>query len=237
MSVEAQIARARPVSDVIIVDDHPLYNDALEAAVTQGFGDCCVRKSQTLAETFEILESGFSPDFVLFDLKLPDVTGISGFQKLRDRLPEARILVISSLSSVELVQSLLKAGAMGFLQKDASADTLTQAIQKIAAGQRYVPRAFLTAEMTQETCLFDGLPELSHLTPQQINILKLIRAGKPNKQIAYELSLAEATVKAHITALFRRLDVSNRTQAVVFVDAILARQSGQGPEVRAFLRH
>ena len=229
-------AHAQPVSSVMIVDDHPLYSDALETALRLGFPQCDIRKAGSLKASFELLEEGFCPDLVMFDLKLPDVTGVSGFEKLRERLPEARVLVISSLASCELVHTLLRSGAMGFLQKDASATTLQFAVSEITAGRRYIPAEYVNADATAGADdLFKTTPELSILTPQQVNILKLICAGKPNKQIAYELSLAEATVKAHITALLRRLDVRNRTQAVVFVESVMARHAE--PEARAFLQH
>lgn len=236
LAARPECAPAQPVSSVMIVDDHPLYSDALETALSLGFSECSIRKAGSLRACFDLLDEGFRPDLVMFDLKLPDVTGVSGFEKLRERVPEARVLVISSLASSELVHTLLRSGAMGFLQKDASAKTLQFAVSEIAAGRRYIPAEYANA--SAEACeddLFKTTPELSILTPQQVNILKLICAGKPNKQIAYELSLAEATVKAHITALLRRLDVRNRTQAVVFVESVLARHAE--PEARAFLQH
>lgn len=224
---------------VLIVDDHPLYGDALASALEIVLTHCDIRKVQTLKETFLALDEGFQPDLVMFDLKLPDVTGISGFHRLKERIPEARVLVISSLASTELVQSLLENGADGFLPKDASSQTLNYAINEISAGRRYVPQQYRRsgAEPAQKACAFQSNPELSTLTSQQIRILKLICAGKPNKQIAYELSLAEATVKAHITALLRRLGVHNRTQAVVVVDKAMMRHGGSEPEARAFLNH
>ncbi|WP_420556447.1 LuxR C-terminal-related transcriptional regulator [Roseovarius sp.] len=236
LAARDECAGAQPVSSVMIVDDHPLYSDALETALTLGFPGCDIRKAGSLQACFDLVNDDFRPDLVMFDLKLPDVTGVSGFEKLRARLPEARVLVISSLASSELVRRLLRSGAMGFLPKDASAKTLHFAVTEIAAGRRYVPAEYVDAEAGEEQDdLFKTTPELSILTPQQVNILKLICAGKPNKQIAYELSLAEATVKAHITALLRRLDVRNRTQAVVFVESVMARHAE--PEARAFLQH
>lgn len=231
--------RGRGVSNVLIVDDHPLYSDALAAALGVSFDDCHIEKARTLKETFLVLDSGFSPDLIMFDLKLPDVSGISGFQELRERWPSAPVLVISSLASAELVRSLIEMGAKGFMPKDASAQTLKFVVNEIVAGRSYVPQEYQSSENTQtsEFCEFQAAPELSTLTPQQKRILKLICVGKPNKQIAYELSLAEATVKAHITALLRRLKVQNRTQAAVLVDSALARQSGSEPEARAFLQH
>lgn len=227
------------VDRVLIVDDHPLYGDALASAIKMGFENCEIRKAQSLNETFSVLDKGFEPDLVMFDLKLPDVTGISGFQRLKERLPESRVLVISSLASTELVHSLLERGADGFLPKDASAKTLKFAITAIVRGLRYVPQQYAATEKqaAQPACAFQSNPELATLTSQQIRILKLICAGKPNKQIAYELSLAEATVKAHITALLRRLGVHNRTQAVVVVESAMMRHGGSEPEARAFLNH
>lgn len=227
------------VSSVLIVDDHPLYSDALASALELAFGACAIRKASTLAEALETVAFGFHPDLVMFDLKLPDVAGISGFLKLRDRLPKSRILVISSLASVELVQSLIREGAAGFLPKDTSAQKLKAVVAQIAAGGTYVPADYQQADSDDGSGSRDRPvnPKLAELTPQQQRIMELICTGKPNKQIAYELSLAEATVKAHITALLRRLGVRNRTQAVVMVESALAAQGGDEPEARAFLKH
>lgn len=223
------------IGRVLIVDDHPLYGDALASALQVCFDDCEIRKATTLKESLDILDDGYAPELVMFDLKLPDVTGISGFREFIERSPEARVLVISSLASAELVQSLLQSGARGFLPKDASTETLKYAIAEIAAGRHYVPQQFQNVD--QVACAYQSNPELSALTSQQIRILKLICAGKPNKQIAYELSLAEATVKAHITALLRRLGVHNRTEAVVAAESAILRHGGTEPEARAFLNH
>lgn len=234
LDTNSALARGQ-FSRVLIVDDHPLYGEALASALKISFSNCDIRRTETLKGTFDILEDGYAPDLVMFDLKLPDVKGISGFRELRERMTEGRVLVISSLASTELVHSLLEYGADGFLPKDASTQTLRYAVREVADGRRYVPQQYQQAET--ECCAFQSNPELSSLTGQQIRILKLICAGKPNKQIAYELSLAEATVKAHITALLRRLGVHNRTQAVVVVESAMMRYGGSEPEARAFLNH
>lgn len=227
------------VSKILVVDDHPLYSDALEAALELVFDQCEIRKVASLGAALQETNGGFAPELVMFDLKLPDVTGISGFVSLRRHLPDARILVISSLASFDLVQSLLKEGAAGFLPKNTSARGLRSVLAEITAGRIYVPKDY----RTPNPCERDGLaaqfdhPKLAELTPQQQRIMRLICCGKPNKQIAYELSLAEATVKAHITALLRRLGVRNRTQAVVMVEGAMAAQRGSEPEARAFLKH
>ncbi len=228
-----------PEASVLIVDDHPLYSDAMAQALHSTLEACEIRTAPALAQTFEVLDAGFEPDLVMFDLKLPDVKGISGFEKLRDRVPDAKVLVISSLASYELVQSLLQRGAMGFLPKHASVATLKFAVGEVISGRSYVPNEYrqVDPKTDAEFCAYQANPELSTLTPQQIKVLKLICVGKQNKQIAYELSLAEATVKAHITALLRRLGVKNRTQAVLAVEDALSRSGGSDPEARSFLNH
>lgn len=226
----------RQVRDIMIVDDHPLYSDALASALEHIFPGSRFEKAGTLREALEKLDRGFAPDLVMFDLKLPDVAGISGFVNIHNRLPQVPILVISSLASNDLVSTLMREGAAGFMPKDCCAQELKTVIQEIASGRKYVPKDF------QQAGSGAGIPEdinpnLAALTPQQKRVMKLICAGKPNKQIAYELDLAEATVKAHITALLRRLGVKNRTQAAVMFEAaqIEAIDGATEPEVQSFL--
>ncbi len=227
------------IRQVLIVDDHPLYVDALTSALKQNFGGCETRSAATLSETIKILEGGFDPDLIMFDLKLPDVKGISGFRTLKTHAPNTPVLVISSLASVELITSLIESGANGFLPKDSPSAKLKLAIDSVSSGRRYLPKEYQVAGdgQAQNFCAYRSNPELSKLSAQQIRILKLICAGLPNKQIAYELSLAEATVKAHITALLRRLGVTNRTHAVIVAESAMARHGGSEPEARAFLNH
>lgn len=229
----------RAPSSILIVDDHPLFSDALASAIEVALGDCRIFKAETLEGAFEALQTNSHTDVVIFDLKLPDVTGISGFYALTDRAPSAKILVISSLASADLVRSLMEGGAAGFLPKDSPAATVRYALREVLAGRCYVPKSFQARcdRSDADLCAFRSNPDLANLTPQQLRILRLICDGKPNKQIAYELSLAEATVKAHITALLRRLGVQNRTQAVVMVESSMARHGGSEPEARAFLQH
>ena len=209
------------IGSVLVIDDHPLYCDALASALRHAFDGCEIRTATSLGDALTVLGTKFAPSLVLLDLKLPDVTGISGFLRLRDRLPDTPIVVISALTSADVVHTLMDAGAAGFIQKDASAQRLQEALCEVRAGRRYLPSehrgSYRPAERGE--ALHDVSWKIAELTPQQTRIMKLICAGKPNKQIAYELSLAEATVKAHITALLRRLGVQNRTQAAMLVES------------------
>ncbi|ETW12742.1 two component transcriptional regulator [Roseivivax marinus] len=221
------------IRSVVVVDDHPLYSDALSAALNLAFPGCHVATAQTLSGALALLDEGADPDLVMFDLKLPDVTGISGFEALRARIPGTPILVISSLTSQPVVSALMEAGAAGFLPKDASAATLKSVLFDVSAGRKSLPKEYRGA--SPDSSGASGRTRLADLTPQQSRIMKLICAGKPNKQIAYELDLAEATVKAHITALLRRLGVQNRTQAAVMVEAAQSEAAAGDPDARAFL--
>ena len=228
---------------VMIVDDHPLYGDALGAALRLHFPNCAVLSAGTLHAALSLMEDRGAPDLVLFDLKLPDVDGIGGFRTIRDAAPGTPILVISSLASIPVVRALLDEGAAGFLPKEASCTVLRRALDEIAAGRRFVPDDYAAAPEAHGPAEAGGADRavqarLAELTPQQTRIMRMICAGKPNKQIAYEMSLAEATVKAHITALLRRLGVQNRTQAAVMAEAALGpagRRPGPETEARAFL--
>ncbi|SNR67178.1 response regulator [Puniceibacterium sediminis] len=227
------------IRSVVIVDDHPLYGDALASALRHVFQDCRIETAKSLGEAMDLLARGAAPDLVMFDLKLPDVTGISGFLSLRDRIPDTPILVISSLTSVDVVHALMDAGAAGFLPKDASAQVLKSVLFDVSAGRKYLPKEYQKTANTEQRrpdC-HQVNQKLADLTPQQTRIMKLICAGKPNKQIAYELSLAEATVKAHITALLRRLGVQNRTQAAVLVESgnMDGAMGASDADARAFL--
>ncbi|KMK65182.1 response regulator transcription factor [Puniceibacterium sp. IMCC21224] len=227
------------IRSVLIVDDHPLYGDALASALRHEFQDCRIETARSLGEAMEALDRGMEPDLVMFDLKLPDVSGISGFLSLRDRIPDSPILVISSLTSVDVVHALMDAGAAGFLPKDASSQILRAVLFDVSSGRKYVPKGYqrtANAEQQRPDCVQVN-HKLADLTPQQTRIMKLICAGKPNKQIAYELNLAEATVKAHITALLRRLGVQNRTQAAVLVESGNLDPAGNigDADARAFL--
>lgn len=227
------------ISAVLVIDDHPMFGDALASAIRHAFADCQIKTATTLGEGLRLLSPDFAPDLVMLDLKLPDVTGISGFLRLRDRIPDTPILVISALSTSEVVQKVMDAGAAGFVPKDASARFLQEALCEVRAGNRYVPREYRGSyrPSARPAAVCDISRKIADLTPQQTRIMKLICTGKPNKQIAYELSLAEATVKAHISALLRRLGVQNRTQAAVLVESASLEGPAQSGEIdaRAFL--
>ncbi|MBP0484695.1 response regulator [Sagittula salina] len=235
------VPRADAITSVLIVDDHPLFSDALASALEGMYPDAAVQKARSLKDSLKALDDGFQPDLVMFDLKLPDVQGISGFVTMKARLPDTPILVISSLTSRALVHALMDEGASGFVTKDTPVEDLREVLAQIVRGRKFVPTEYQQngPQCTPDAAQDDINHKLAALTPQQKKVVKLICAGKPNKQIAYELQLAEATVKAHITALLRRLGAQNRTQAALMIEAANARTPAgmDEPEAHSFLCH
>ncbi|SFB12268.1 two component transcriptional regulator, LuxR family [Poseidonocella pacifica] len=227
---------------MLVIDDHPLYGDALAATLAQLYPGSRIVTATSLGAGLRELGPDFSPDLVMLDLKLPDVTGISGFLRLRDAVDEAPIVVVSAIASSDVVQAVMGAGASGFVPKETPVAELSAALAAVVAGEIYLPpeyRGACSGPAPRATDMQDASERIAALTPQQLRIMKLICAGKPNKQIAYELSLAEATVKAHITALLRRLGVQNRTQAAVLMESASfgAGPNGSADAARVFLTH
>lgn len=213
-------AQADGMVSILVIDDHPLYCDALVTTLERLYDQRDIRTATSLKDGLAMLGSRFAPGLVLLDLKLPDVTGLSGFVQIREELPDVPIILISSESSNDLIHTVMSMGAAGFISKNASQSELSAALERVQQGERFVPDGYSKPQSSPNPDFDkqDVARKIADLTPQQARIMRLICDGKPNKQIAYEMSLAEATVKAHVTALLRRLGVRNRTQA-----AILAR--------------
>ncbi|WP_216641151.1 response regulator [Oceaniglobus roseus] len=221
------------IRSILVIDDHPLYCDALSSTLSALFHTSAVRSVLSLREAMAALDAGLQPDLVLLDLKLPDVVGLTGFYNLKERLSDVPFLVISADVCDSTIQTLMEAGAAGFIPKDASRSVIATALQRVQNGDKFLPAGYCPQKRAAPK---DGVDadeiarRIGELTPQQARIMGLICAGMPNKLIAYELSLAEATVKAHITALLRRLGVRNRTQAAVLVNSASLERNIRMPE-------
>jgi len=210
------------IHSVLVIDDHPLFCEALAMTLQDVLELKRIETANSLASGMDSLKSGFRADAIVLDLNLPDVSGVEGLLRLRAQMPKIPIVVVSALGDSRVISAVIAAGAAGFIRKDAPRDDLAAAFRKIWAGETYLPDDYSRAadnpgevEKMERT-----VEKLASLTPQQVTILKLICEGKLNKQIAYELSIAETTVKAHITAILRKLGVHSRTQA-----ALLAKEA------------
>lgn len=198
---------------VLVIDDHPLFSDALVLTLKSigEYTDICT--AETVTEALAIVAERGAPKTILLDLDLPDVKGLDGLTRVRSAADTAAVLIVSSVTDNRIIRNALDAGAFGFVPKHSSRKVIRDALAAIEAGQEYLPEGYV--EPSQCENFSDASARLASLTNQQARILDLICEGKLNKQIAYELSIAEATVKAHMTAIMRKLGVQSRTQAVL----------------------
>jgi DNA-binding NarL/FixJ family response regulator len=202
------------IKDVLIVDDHPLMCDALSATLGYTFALQKVRTASTLAAALASIREDGAPDAVVLDLNLPDAEGVEGVIVLRRHVGDAPITVISADLEPPVVSAVIAAGARGYVGKLLPRAKMIEAFARMWAGETVVPEGCENpgAEADEAAALARNF---ASLTPQQMNILRLICQGRPNKIISYELSIAEATVKTHIAAIMAKINVRNRTQAAL----------------------
>lgn len=199
----------------LIVDDHPLVCSALEDMLKGAFDPCELLQAHSAGEALETVRRLEDIDLVLLDLKLPDVDGFQGLLQLRKEAPKLPILVLSGLEDAHLAERARSYGALGYVTKKSSANEIVAAVSQVLAGDT----AFDCSPGlcgTEDLGDFDRVSRvIRSLTPQQTTVLRLLGEGLLNKQIAYELSISESTVKAHVSAILKKLEVSSRMQAVL----------------------
>ena len=206
------------MSSVVIADDHPMVRDALARVVGQLYTEARVLEAGDFAALLGHLD-GPAPELVLIDLNMPGMDGLDGVRRLREAFPALVIVVASGQDDPGTIRAVLALGANGFIPKIDPPDLLLQALRVVRAGGLYIPARSLgdTRGVTAP------IPNASGLTPRQLDVLRLLVKGEPNKVIARQLGLTEGTVKIHIAAILRALQARNRTEA-----AIRARELGLG---------
>lgn len=190
---------------IIIADDHPLFRTALSHAVSKVWPDAAVIEAGSAAAAREALAQ--PADALLLDLHMDDSHGLSVLMDLRQDYPALPIVIVSASEEARVYAAASQLGAAAFIPKSASLEQMRAALAAVREGDNWFPETANGAD--------DDLARIASLTPAQRRILSQMRAGLLNKQIAYELDISEATVKAHITAIFRKLGVVSRTQAVL----------------------
>jgi DNA-binding NarL/FixJ family response regulator len=204
---------------VIIVDDHPLFRDALKQTLTAALPGIAIEEAGTLDQVTAALTEDRDFDLVLLDLKMPGVQGFSGLVFLRAQFPAVPIAVISASEEPHIIRRALDLGASGYIPKSVPAETMRQAVAALLRGDIWAPES--TTRAARVDAEVDELARrLATLTPQQVRVLMMLREGLLNKQIAYQLGVSEATIKAHVSAILQKLDVGSRTQAVIAASRI-----------------
>jgi len=197
---------------LLIIDDHPVLRDGLAAFLQQAGFDTVVMQASSVAEGLDIAGDHSEIDVVILDLMMPGVNGFDAISKLGMIRPDLPVMVLSSSENPSDVRRALALGALGYVPKSSSANVLFAAVRLVLEGGRYVPPLILdhpAQAVFREPMTLDA----GRLTDRQVEVLRLVASGQPNKMIASSLELSEKTVKSHITAIFRALNVINRTQA------------------------
>ena len=202
---------------IIIVDDHPLFRAALRQTLAAGDPSVVVEEAGDLPALNAALGSDRDCNLVLLDLNMPGTRGFSGLLLLRAQYPDVPVMIISAVEDGTVIRRAFELGAAGYLSKSVGPAEIRRAIETVLAGEIFVPAgANLPAEDGQSALM----RRLASLTPQQVRVLMMLSDGLMNKQIAYELTISEATVKAHVSAILQKLDVDSRTQAVIAASRI-----------------
>lgn len=204
-------ARVRaPCMNVLLIDDHALLRDAMALLFARHLPELVLLEADSIGQAVEVAREHGAIDLALLDLGLPDSQGLASLTALRAALPDLTVVVLSADARRDTIVAAIEAGAAGFIPKAAQGSVLADALRLVLDGGVYVPaQAHIADEALPDAAAID------ELSPRQVQVLQLLLQGKSNKLIGRELELSESTVKTHLLAIFRRLEVNSRTQAVL----------------------
>jgi DNA-binding NarL/FixJ family response regulator len=202
---------------IIIADDHPLFRQALLGTLKTKLTCANWFEAQSIAELEQQLSANSDSDLLLLDLNIPGAHGFNTLIHVRKHFPQVPVAIVSAHEDHETISKAMKYGAAGFVPKSTQVDDIFAAIVAILSGDIWLPASF---EKTHDNDDNDVAERVASLTQQQYRILMMFAKGMLNKQIAYELNVSEATIKAHATAIFKKLAVRNRTQAVITISQL-----------------
>ncbi|MBK9494497.1 MAG: response regulator transcription factor [Aquimonas sp.] len=201
--------------EILIADDHPLFRDALRRTVAQILPDAKLLEADTVDNLSELAQRHQQAELVLLDLNMPGAHGFSALVYLRAAFPTLPILIVSAREDPALMRRALGHGASGFIPKSADVEQIGKAINAVLDGDTWLPPGVSSTAVSLDPEEEALASKVAELTPQQYRVLTMVCNGLLNKQIAYELNVSEATIKAHMTAILRKLGAHSRTQAVL----------------------
>jgi DNA-binding NarL/FixJ family response regulator len=207
----------------VIADDHPLFRGALKEALGNQFSGARMFEAGGFEDLQALLEREGDIDLVLLDLTMPGVRGFSGLLYLRAQFPGVPVVIVSATEEADVIRRCMEFGASGFVPKTLGIEQMRVAIRRVLEGGVWTPPD-VDLSTAADADTRDLVAKLSTLTPQQVRVLMMLSGGLLNKQIAYELGVSEATVKAHVSAILQKLGVESRTQAVIAASKIEAGQ-------------
>ena len=200
---------------ILLADDHPLFRRALRTVISRLQPHLAISEAETLAGAKKLLEHERDIVLVMLDLKMSDCDDFSALLSIRSEFPEIPVVVVSSASDADTISCAMTFGAAGFMPKSSTPRDIARAFTAVIGGEIWLPAS------TQISPVSEGIKRIASLTPGQLQILMGLRRGLRNKEIAREMEVTEKTVRAYTTALFRKLDVKSRTQALVVAQSLI----------------
>lgn len=206
---------------IVIVDDHPLFLDGISLTLSSGFPGARITPINAFEQAIRFAAEPGEIDILLLDINMPEGSALSTLAHIKKLRPAMPIVMISAAEDIETIHAFLGAGAKGYIPKSSTVQVMLSAIQLVWSGGIYLPPSIFNDRAPQENHAVQVAPENTsdvpnQLTQRQQDVLRLLRSGKTNKEIANDLGLSEGTVKIHMTAIFKALGVRNRTSALVF---------------------
>jgi DNA-binding NarL/FixJ family response regulator len=206
--------------EFLIADDHPLFREALKGALSSCFDDVIFHESDSLDSTIAVLRQMRKISIIILDLNMPGCDNFYGLLRVKQLFPESRLVVLSASDSPETVSQVMEFGANGFIPKTTATPIIKEALLAILNGETWLPEELAKTVTAVDKNVKEIAIKLSELTPKQFHVLKFLKKGFMNKQIAKQLNVTEATVKAHIGVIFKKLEVKTRTQVVLAVEKL-----------------
>lgn len=217
---------------IIIADDHPLFRGALREATGRLMSTATITEAGSFEDVTAALAKEGDPDLILLDLKMPGAQGFSGLMYLRAQHPGIPVVVVSANDDPSVIRRCIEFGASGFMPKTLEVEKMGEVLRIVLEGGTWTPPEIdMSVPIDRDTT--ELVKRLASLTPQQVRVLMMLSEGLLNKQIAYELTVSEATVKAHVSAILQKLGVESRTQAVIAASRIAAGQWSDAPSSAA----
>lgn len=205
---------------ILIADDHPLFREAIHNVISDGFPGSEVLETADLDSALALTQNADDLDLILLDLNMPGMHGLGGLINLRNEAPTVPVVIVSAEQDKQVVLQAITYGAVGFITKSSPRSQMTEAIEQILNGNVYLPPDIIrtqknTSRRSQNEPQGFAPELLQALTRKQLLVLERMTKGESNKQIAYNLDIAETTIKAHVSAILRKLNVHNRVQAIL----------------------
>ncbi|MGB3749294.1 MAG: response regulator transcription factor [Rhodanobacter sp.] len=208
------------MTDILIADDHPLFRDALQRAVLTAVPRARVHSADSVHALLGLIEQFPDAELLLLDLHMPGARGYSALAHIRGQHPGLPTIVVSGHEEAQVARRALAHGALAYVPKSSSGEEIVAAVRAVLDGDTWLPSRLLGAAGELESGEAAAAAQLAALTPQQFRVMTMIAEGLLNKQIAWELGVSEATVKAHMTAIMRKLGVNNRTQVALIASQL-----------------